>query len=69
MSYDAWKATNPADERLGRSNGKPTAYACLGCAWRGHGSISRADHYNATGHTTVPATDPRVIARTVRKSA
>ena len=70
MSYDHWKTTNPADSRLGRANGKPVAYACLECSWRGNGSLSRADHYNATGHRTTTATDPRVAAqRATRRTA
>lgn len=60
MSYDAWKTTNPNDERLGRSNGNPTVYRCLTCGWRGQGSIARAEHWNRTQHPLiVPKDDPR----------
>ncbi len=59
MSYDDWKATNPADETLGRSNGRPVAFACLDCLWRGKGYQARSAHYFATKHKIVWACDPR----------
>lgn len=69
MSYDAWKTTNRDDETLGRSNGRPVPYACLDCAWRGKGSIARAQHYDATKHRTVYADDPRVTVHDRKASA
>lgn len=70
MSYDAWKTTDPADRGLGRSNGQPVKYRCRDCAWRGNGSLARAEHYRQTGHTVLPADDPRFDdARVERESA
>lgn len=59
MTYDSWKATNPADNELGRANGKPVPYRCLDCQWSGKGSIAMAQHYWATGHSVKFADDPR----------
>ena len=58
-SYDIWKATNPDDERLGRTDGHPVRYRCRDCAWTGNGSLARAAHWRATGHTVLPTSDPR----------
>lgn len=61
MSYDTWKATNPADHELGRSNSQPVVYRCLRCGWRGKGSIARAEHFRRFGGhgIIVPKEDPR----------
>jgi len=69
MSYDNWKTTDPADSTLGRSNGQPVKYRCLDCAWRGNGSIGRAQHWRATGHTVLSADDPRFRTERQKKAS
>jgi hypothetical protein len=70
MSYDAWKTTDPADERLGRSDGTPTRYRCLTCGWRGQGAIARATHWQRTGHRIiVPKGDPRFADAATKRKA
>jgi hypothetical protein len=71
-NYDTWKSTNPDDERLGRSDGRPEAYRCRDCAWHGRGIQAASQHFWATGagHILLPATDPRFDdSRTERHSA
>ena len=48
-----------AQDNPGTSNGRPVKYRCRDCAWSGNGSIARAAHWRATGHTTLPGDDPR----------
>jgi hypothetical protein len=52
---------NGADLRddLGRTNGQPVPYRCTQCDWHRKGSLARAEHWQQTGHTVVPANDPR----------
>jgi hypothetical protein len=52
----------PPDARHdpGRSHGKAELYGCRECAWTGRGMFARRDHFEATGHTTLWAGDPRV---------
>jgi len=53
MSYDAWKTTNPADERLGRAHGRTDegpAYVCRDCAWRDRGGVNAMQHHILTAH-------------------
>lgn len=67
--YDQWKTTDRADEQLGRTDGRPTRYRCRDCAWSGNGSLARAAHWRATGHTVLPASDPRFSEPAKRESA
>lgn len=69
MSYDDWKATNPADSALGRSDGTPEPFACLECPWRGQGYTARSEHYYATKHQIVWACDPRAERQAQERKA
>ncbi len=63
-NYDQWKATNPADETLGRSSGRAPLYRCLTCPWMGHGILAASAHFwQQTDHNVKPATDPRFAER------
>ncbi len=48
--YDAWKTTDPADNELGRSNGKPSPWHCTVCEAHGRGVMAQAAHWRLTGH-------------------
>jgi hypothetical protein len=68
-NYDTWKSTNPDDERLGRSDGRPEAYRCRDCAWHGRGIHAASQHYWQTEHTVLLASDPRFKDRDAAKKA
>lgn len=59
MSFDSWKTTNPADNELGRSNGRPFRFRCLDCAWTGASPMARRHHWVVTEHRIVYRDDPR----------
>jgi hypothetical protein len=70
MNYDNWLATNPHDNDLGRSDGRPSRFRCSQCAWKGNGSMNRFDHYARTGHAVLYADDPRFDdSRAAKESA